>query len=274
MEITLAPETGASNIEIMEYRLTRVVLWLSEFRLSSLSILSTLVGIPPTRHATTTSRLFDRLKAMKLVVEGKHPLLRNDALFMAGPLAEDYLLYRGFARRLLDSYDLMNSHKQLFHDLSVQRAMVARLANAVDIRGEYQMQLEADGKWENQGLRMNRPDAVIRTVHDQVFAYEYEWTRKSQARIYQAFQSHVLALQNQIYDGVFYLFPSDQVRGKYESYFRPAVWPLYNRNKEKGHLIREDAYFEPGNWRKKFRFKTENYYQQAKKVVKLEESQS
>lgn len=277
MEILLPPEEGASPYQLGIYRYLRVMLWLHEFHISSVPLLARLVGLPPSRRDKRTCGLFQRMADMQLIVLGKHPAFRQDQLVMAGPAASQWIWRHGFDLAFNLNEGLMQTHRQLLHDLSVQAALIKRIESAVEILGEHQLVVDKSSRWLAEGgERMNKPDALIRRARGGMLAIEYEMTRKAKGRIYQAFQSHALALHNKLYQGVVYLFPNEGVMKSYVDLFNEPLWPIYTRDRLKGHVVMERGVYtlDKDHRSKGFRFMVENYYQAptpARRAVSLPE---
>lgn len=264
MELLLPLDEGASDYQVGVHRYLRVMLWLHEFHISSVPLLARLVGLPASRHDKRTCGLFQRMADMKLIIQGRHPAFRQEQLVMAGPAASQWIWTQGYELAFNENVSLMQTHRQLMHDLSVQAALIKRIDSAVEVLGEHQLFVDRSSRWNTaNGGRMNKPDALIRRARGGMLAIEYEMTRKAKGRIYHAFQSHALALQNELYHGVIYLFPNEGVMKSYVDLFNEAIWPIYSRDRLKGHVVMESGLYTLSKEQrsKGFRFMVENYYQ-------------
>lgn len=240
---------GIGNPITVEVRLQRVLTWLSEFRFSSQRVLCRVAGVPETRNSMKTSRLFQRMESMMLIAGYRQPVLGGEKLFMASRMAEAYAIYHKLecARRrrpFFTDHDFMRRSPTLLHDLHVQSAIVNRMGVLDEVVAEETLQLSSWGHG-----RYNRPDALARTTSGAMIAIELELTCKSRPRIYQAFQSHIMAVKDGLYSNVIYLFPDMEVMRRYQLLYGELLWPVFSRHPEKGHVRQEQGVFDPGEWR-------------------------
>lgn len=244
---------SATPLQVREHRIHTVLLWLSEFQISSVPILAQLVGLQP-EFTANTHTFFRSLERDGFITLGKHPMVKSEHLVVAAPGAAHFLFIRGYVQSLYTDGGLISRSRNIFHDLSIQRVIAARLPDCAEIQGEYQLRLNT--KME----RYNRPDALITSHNGQRIAYEYESSLKSRGRVYLGLQSHILAIDAKLYDAVVYFFPSRELKEKYENFKRPAVWPLYEKEKEHGSVRRLNGTFDPKANIKNIHFTVESYY--------------
>lgn len=259
MKILEALEAGASNRVFSDHRMLSILMWVAEFRVSSLSVLAELGGLAPTRKSSKTSTVFSKMLRLGLLIEGKNLLVGREAVYIVGPNAEAFLIAYGMRPRLHYSASIMSDNKTILHDLSAQKAALKRLKmnreGIAEIRSEFQLMLD------EQQRGAIRPDILMVSTEGKCVGYEYEMTLKSKGRIYMTFQAHLHAIKTGQYVGVYYLFPTEALKDKYVSMWEPALWPVFDKDREKGHYRALDLTFDPGPNKSKIKFVVENYYQ-------------
>lgn len=267
MKILEEPHASASNLAVSDHRMLSVLMWVAEFRVSSLSILADLIGLPQTRKYSKTSSFFKKMLHLGLLNVGKNTMVGREAIYIAGPNAEPFLISYGLRPRLHLSPAIISDNKTILHDLSVQKAALSRLKrnrkDIAEIRSEYQLLLE-----DNQRGQI-RPDVLMVSTVGKCVGYEYEMTLKSKGRIYTTLQAHLHAIQTGQYIGVYYIFPTEELKEKYVRLWEPAMWPVYRKDPEKGHYKALDALYTPGSEKSKIKFIVENYYQKQPKTNQI-----
>ena len=99
------------------------------------------------------------------------------------------------------------------------------------------------------GGAQSKPDLIL-TFSTRRVAYEFEMTRKTDARVYYAFTNHLRAIQEGHYIGVSYLFPEPRLRAKYEALFNAPHWPTTSKYAD-GRVIAHGNPFNPDDIFKK-----------------------
>ena len=235
---------------IKQDKLRLVLLWLLEFRFSSIEILANRIGQTP----TNANRFFNSLIADKLIADFKNVHTKGERYFILTSAAASYLE--------AEDYDISNAvtragnfgrYSTIVHDLAVQRLVLDRLSKYNEVI--------ADKNIDTLELH-ERPDALLRTHNNMWVAFEFERWRKSKDRIYFTFMNHVTALvKKKAYSGVYYFFDKEVDRKRYLELFSEPEWPRYKREQKSGRLKLLEKPFNPDSieqLRKCFIFEVQN----------------
>lgn len=254
------PVPGHYSDVMTNQHLTFTVLsWLREFRFSSPAVISRLIDVPMPYNSNL--RRFMRRLIDRELVETYHNVYapKMGVLFRLGRLAPAFMELHGlpFDHTYIHPRSLESS-RTLIHDLNVQMVAVERMdtrrlkAKKGKPEGEQPepvppekqiVEVSAEAHLSIGSRGLPQPDLVLRTTFRRV-AYEYEMTRKSNARIYFAFTNHLRAISERHYVGVCYLFPSQTLRDTYEELYVQPLWPTTSRYTD-GRVITHGDPFNP-----------------------------
>jgi hypothetical protein len=257
MEFQIAP-SHLSPKGLNHFRQLQVLEWLREFRFSSPAMIGRLIDVPGP-YTGNLHRFVQRMLRAGLLVDFRNEITpRLGTLLMAGPEARSFLeAYGRPTLGLLTNPVHLRRNKYVIHDLNVQGVALLRAdprrptasntdaeevapsrpANkqVIEILSENQLMVEEGGQ--------AKPDLILVTPERRI-AYEYEMTRKTDARIYYALTNHLRAIKAGSYAGVSYLFPDSRLRDKYEALYVAPLWPTTSRY-EDGRVIAHGNPFNP-----------------------------
>lgn len=233
-----------------------VLSWLREFRFSSPEVISRLIDVPMPYNSSLRrfmKRLIDR-ELVEAYYNHRDPKL--GVLFRLGKEASGFLELHGLPHDKTYTHPrTLEYSKTVIHDLNVQMAVFG--AKRLDTRrakpGKPPPELpepsrqviEVIGEAHlSEGSRgLPQPDLILRIPSRRV-AYEYEMTRKANARIYYAFTNHLRAIREGHYSGVCYMFPNARIRDTYEDLYMQPFWPQTSRYSD-GRVITHGDPFIP-----------------------------
>lgn len=240
--------SGTRGKERSREKMKEVVRWLALFDFSNQEILAKAYGAEPRGQ----SAFFRRLEESRLVVVSKAPGLdwKFYSLSQTGmEMARVLLPHLELIKKRMPSWIL------LIHALSIQHAILSRRDELAAFTPEKDL----------KGARANHlPDAVLEYKDGRKIALEVELNRKSSARVYNIYLSHLKNINKELYDGVLYIFPNEQLRNQYISKYSEDIWPIYFEN-ERGKLeqkVGENSVFysKPVHDANLFAFTVEDMY--------------
>jgi hypothetical protein len=203
-----------SNQERHQEKTEFVIAWLVEFRFSTIEILAAYLGLTP----QDSSRFFKSLLEKKIIVRFENIYYDKADLVRLGP-AGAKLFDTNLPKHItsLLRSDIFEKHERIRHDIELQKSLMYYVPKSFEIISEWNIKVLEKSK---------RPDALV-FMTDFPTAIEFEKTRKSPARIYQAFWYYFEALNELDFDEVHFIFPDKSIRNYYQSLFEKQSWPEF-----------------------------------------------
>lgn len=199
-----------------------VLMWLAEFHYSTPSVLSKRLAV----NANGQRAFFGKLVSNDIVRVVSVPTIR-ERLFLLTPNGRE--LARAITEKAVEykTEPSKVTSSNVKHNLSIQLAVINRLANADNIFSERHL---------NFTDRKRLPDALI--ISGEIcLAIEAELVHKNDARIYRGFYNHLAAIKKKTYTNVEYIFPSETLCNYYYKRFCEPLWPVFEYS-QSGRLIK------------------------------------
>ncbi len=130
----------------------------------------------------------------------------------------------------------LNRYAHIMHDLAVQHAVLKRLDLYDEVIWDKHIMLPDQDE---------KPDALLHSPKNYWVAFDYEYWRKEDKRIYLSFLNHARALLKRHYSGVYYLFDREEDLVHYQTLFAAPAWPEYHYNRKTGKITPAGTHFQP-----------------------------
>lgn len=224
-----------------------VLLWLLEWRVSSLEILSARLGLQP----TSSTRFFKMLLSRNILERIKPQKSDKRDLVILGPEGHKMLGTSGIESAAeLNRVRKYTMKKTLNHDLEAQKAVLKLMDQTMEVVSDYNIKME--GK---------RPDALLfrwnpKTEKVHTVAVEMESTAKGSKGIYEFLNTYLELIEKMIVTEVFVFLSHEDDLKTYRRYFDREMWPTAGKKRIKDDLVPTTVMktVENDDWRKK-RFK-------------------
>jgi len=236
-----------------EEKILFVLDWLLEFRFSSLPLLSQRIDQP----LANTRKFFNDLLDAGLIQAFKNVHTKNQRYVLLKKAGVSYL--EGHGRDVSGAttrIQHLGKYGRVIHDLSVQHAVLSRLDKFQEVIWDSRI---------NKDDYVERPDAILVTEKGIRIALEYERWRKDRKRIFLIYESHLKAIRDKKFSGVYYDFYSPADVAFYRQLFlhgesKPDIddmlpendyssssvyWPQYIREKKSGRVLETKRMVRP-----------------------------
>ena len=218
---------------IREEKLRLVLDWLLEFRVSSVELLATRLGL-----TSQSSYKFFRSLLNDQIIQPFNSVHLHQARSLTLTRTGAAILQeagRDISKALTTTARLPR-YSHIMHDLAVQRAVLKRLDHYDEVI--WDQHITVPDQYE-------KPDALMHSPKNYWVAFEYERWRKEDKRIYLSFMNHARALIKRHYSGVYYLFDREHDLWHYQTLFAAQVWPEYQYNRKTGKITLAGTHFQP-----------------------------
>ncbi|MDQ3234065.1 MAG: hypothetical protein M3Q07_19835 [Pseudobdellovibrionaceae bacterium] len=203
-----------------------VLLWLAEFRFSTLEILSKRLGL---ELSTSRSFFLDLIRENVLDIF-ENPHTRGVRYVMIGAAGREILSARYGVSNVRCKAGSLATYTSIIHDLAIQELVLAKIGDFSEVIWDQNI-AEHCGK---------RPDALVKYPKGYWLALEFERVRKNKPRIYTEFQSHVEAIRKGLYAGIYYVFFDPKLKGLYKAHFDEVQWPTYVHDRKQAKFRLSD----------------------------------
>lgn len=214
---------GLTPQQKKEWKRRLVILWLIEFKFSSIELLSKLLG----QHPKHTSPFFKSMINDKFLVRFTSEYFPKKDLVRLGQSSLQW--FPDLDQSLLRSDRHVNK-KTIIHDYLVQKV----ISEHID---QYN---EIDGRFDR--TRKEAPDVfVVSRESGRKIAIEYELTRKNKDRTFALFIRYAKKISSQELGGVVFYFRSKPMYNLYKKRFETKTWPVFKKVKKDGKKLTEKA---------------------------------
>lgn len=253
--------TGLSSKDRSKEKTVLVLEWLIEFRISTLDILSALIGH---KKPKASSRFFQILFSKQYIIRVKSPTCERRNLVVIGPAGARYIdgPHRDRSREVTRAIRIIKK-EHLTHDLEVQKSCLKLVARAVEIV-------------ESRNIEMVgiRPDALVWLGSSKLpHAIEYERWKKNYHDMYKVFLNYLDLIKDNRLAAVVLYFANEDDMNIYKNAFNETYWPYFEYDKKGERIYPEVLHNVPTDHpvRKRFHFVLQKVSQKAH-VVATEES--
>ncbi len=198
-----------------------VIHWLLEFHTSTRKTLSAALGV----NNSNQNNFFNSLIKSGLFERVKHPLLKEQ-LWMLNYQGKQFAAFLSLKAEKYHASPSRVITTKTIHNLSIQRAILVIKGG----KGNFPFDFKSE-KMIPFIEKHKRPDAIL-DIEGEAAALEVELTLKSHSRIYLAFTDHIQSMKENLYDHVYYVFPTQKLCDKYKLLFEKKKWPIFYRDKQ------------------------------------------
>lgn len=253
--------TGLSSKDRCKEKTVLVLEWLIEFRISTLDILSALIGH---KKPKSSSRFFQNLFSKQYIVRVNSATCERRNLVVIGPAGARHIdgPHRDRSREVTRAIRIIKK-EHLTHDLEVQKSCLKTVSRAVEIVESRNTQMV--------GIR---PDALVWLGSNKLpHALEYERWKKNYHDMYKVFLNYLDLFKDNRLAGVVLYFANEDDMNIYKNAFNETHWPYFEYDKKGERVYPEVLHNVPidHSIRKRFHFVLQKVSQKAH-VVSTEES--
>jgi DNA-binding MarR family transcriptional regulator len=205
-----------------------VLLWLLEWRVSSIEMAAARIGLTP----TACTRFFKKLLARNLIERIKIIDCDKRDLIILGPKGHKMLGTSDIAYAAEINRVRKYTKKQTIkHDLAAQKIALKMLPGAMEIISDFNVKLEE-----------KKPDVLVyrwNAARDEadIVAVEMEATAKDRDGIFFMLHTYLKLIEEKKVDEVRFYFLTKDDMTKYLRYFNRDMWPTTGKKKIKGATV-------------------------------------
>lgn len=203
-----------------------VLEWLLEFRFSSLTLLSLLLG----QSVMNSNRFFNRLIDSGLIRPFTNVHTRGYRYVMLTGDGVSYLEAEGCdIVHACTRVKNLGRYSTIIHDLAVQETVIEQMSNFESVSWDRHL---PDGE-----VGSAKPDALLSDAQGHRIALEVERWRKDEKRICMVLEAHAKAIHAGLYHGVLYRFEKEADMAHYRALLDRPSWSRFIRVGKSGKIV-------------------------------------
>jgi hypothetical protein len=217
--LIISRDQNLSNIARREEKTKLAVGWLLEWRVSTVEIISAVIGV----EASSTHRFFEFLLENGYVQWLNHKTFKQKKLLVLGPQAASFInahLHNQEAE--ITKAKRLAKKENIGHDLQVQAVALELLSQSIEILSEYSIE-----GWTKV------PDILSFSTKGKAVAMEIEKTRKSPLSIYHMFHQYLDMIDSGEISMINFVHSNEDDQKYYKKLFDQESWPVIDFDKKK-----------------------------------------